>query len=250
MDLAAEYRQQFNWRTWDLVLDELPFARGQTVLDLGCGIGDQARLFASRGCSVIGLDGNTELIRAAIAAQLPNCRFVPCDLRRPAGLGIVADGIWCSFTAAYMTDLAEFLRVWAPFLRVGGWVAITEIDDMFGHEPIRSRTRELFRSFAADALAAGRYDFHMGSKLEDSLVRSGFAVSRVLTIPDQELSFQGAATPGVIDAWRRRFERMPGLRALCGSEFADLQQDFLSCLALPEHVSAARVIACIATWLG
>jgi SAM-dependent methyltransferase len=250
MSLAADYRQQFSWRSWSLIFEEVPLQRGQTVLDLGCGIGDQARELASRGCKVIGLDGNKELIDAAIPEQPLNCEFLTGDLRSAPNPGIKADGIWCSFVAAYFTDLAELLRRWSPVLSPGGWITITEIEDFFGHEPLSTRTRSLLQRFAGEALVAGRYDFHMGSKLQGCLARAGFAVSRVLTLPDRELSFQGPAVPEVVDAWRRRFHRMPRLQATCGSEFAQVQEEFLSCLSRPDHVSTAKVISCIATKIG
>ncbi|MGD0368813.1 MAG: methyltransferase domain-containing protein [Acidobacteriaceae bacterium] len=250
MSLAAEYRQQFTWRSWNLLLEELPLQPGQTVLDLGCAIGDQARELASRGCKVIGLDGNQELIDAAILDQPPNCEFLTCDLRNPPDPDIRVDGIWSSFLAAYFTNLVEFLRRWSPVLNPGGWIAITEIDDFFGHEPLSARTKSLLQAFADDALTAGRYDFHMGGKLQSSLAQAGFAVSRVLTLPDRELSFQGAALPEVVEAWRTRFQRMPRLRAICGSEFANVQEEFLSCLSRPDHVSTAKVISCTATKIG
>lgn len=220
---------------------------GQIVLDLGCGVGDQARELASRGCKVIGLDGNQELIDAAVLKQLPNCEFRMYDLRGTANLDTKVDGIWCSFVAAYFTDLTEFLSAWAHFLRDGGWIAITEIENLFGHEPLSQRTQGFFQLLCKDALAAGRYDFHMGSKLQGVLEQSGFNILRLLTLPDQELSFDGTAAPKVVDAWRRRFQRMPHLRALCGSDFASVQEEFLSCLSRPDHVSTAKVVSCIAS---
>ena len=250
MSLAAEYRQQFPWRPWNLILAEVPLQPGHTILDLGCGIGDQARELASRGCKVIGLDGNQELINAAILEQPPNCEFLAYDLRNAPNPGIRVDGIWSSFLAAYFTNLVEALRRWAPALSPGGWIAITEIDDFFGHEPLSARTKSLLQAFADDVLAAGRYDFHMGGKLENCLAQAGFAVSHVLSLPDRELSFQGAARSEVVAAWRTRFNRMPRLRAICGSEFANVEEEFLSCLSRPDHVSTAKVISCIGTKIG
>ena len=111
MSLAAEYRQQFGWRPWSLIIEELPLQPGQTILDLGCGIGDQARELASRGCKVIGLDANQELIGEAILGQPLNCEFRICDLRTVPNLSIKVDGIWCSFVAACFPDLATFARL-------------------------------------------------------------------------------------------------------------------------------------------
>lgn len=250
MRLAEEYRQQYRWRAWDSIFAELPLEPGQTVFDLGCAVGDQARALASRGCRVIGLDSNRELIDAAVAGHPPGCQFLACDLRHPPDPGVLADGLWCSFAAAYMVDLVAFLKMWGEFLRGGGWIAVTEIDDLFGHAPLSERTRSLLQGFADDARACGRYDFRMGGKLRDCLGQAGFAVTRVLTLPDQEFCFEGAAAPEVLEAWRRRLQRMPGLRRFCASAFAQVEEEFLSCLARPDHVATARVIACIATKAG
>lgn len=250
MSLAAEYRQQFQWRQWKLIFENLPLQSGQTILDLGCGIGDQARELASRGCRVTGLDGSQELIDAAVLEQTPDCQFLMCNLEKPPNFAISVDGIWCSFVAAYFTDFVCLLRRWTPLLKPGGWIAITEIEDLFGHIPLSPRTRWFLQRLADDALAADRYDFHMGSKLQGYLEQAGFSISRLLMLPDKELSFSGPATPEVVDAWRKRFQRLPHLRALCGPEFSAVQTEFLSCLSRPNHLSTAKVISCIAVKAG
>src|SRR5215471_6309652 len=104
MTLAAEYRQQFGWRSWNLIFQQLPLRWGQTVLDMGCGIGDQARELGARGCEVIGLDANEELINEATSAKPINCEFRTCDLRDLPELGIRADGIWCSFAGGILYE--------------------------------------------------------------------------------------------------------------------------------------------------
>jgi len=147
---------------------------------------------------VIGLDANEELINEATSATPINCEFRTCDLRDLSELGIRADGIWCSFAAAYFTNIPELLRQWAQFLETGGWIAITEIDDLFGHEPLSMLTRSLLQDYTDDALAGARYDFMMGGKLQEYLTQAGFAVSRLSTLPDEELSFRGPTAPGVI----------------------------------------------------
>ena len=55
MGLSEEYRQQFAWRPWNQIFETLPLASGQVILDLDCGVGDQARELAARGASVIGI---------------------------------------------------------------------------------------------------------------------------------------------------------------------------------------------------
>jgi hypothetical protein len=158
-----------------------------------------------------------------------------------------ADGVWCSFTAAYFPELSKALSAWARNVTTEAWIALTEIDDLFGHEPLSGRTKALLRAYAEDALAAGRYDFYMGRKLRDHLERSGFTVSKMVTLEDQELSFGGPARPEVVDAWRARFKRMKLLRDFCGSNIDKVEEEFLGCLTREDHRSVAKVCCCIAT---
>ena len=247
MSLSSEYKHQFVWRDWPTVFNALPSLHGQTLLDLGCGVGDLAAEFVARGARVIGVDMNEELLREARSRQLPNAEFRMDDLRMLPDFGIAADGIWSSFAAAYFTDLPTTLTAWARSLRSGGWIALTEVDDLFGHEPLSVPTKELFRAYAEDAFAAGRYDFYMGRKLRAHLEQSGFSVSKVLTLEDQELSFRGPAGPEVLDAWRARFNHMTLLRDFFGRDIEKVQEEFLNCLKRVDHTSVAKVYCCIAT---
>jgi hypothetical protein len=86
----------------------------------------------------------------------------------------------------------------------------------------------------------------MGRKLRDHAERSGFQVTRVLTMADQELAFDGPAQPGVLEAWRNRFDRMALLRGFCGQDFEQVRQAFLGCLSRADHRSLAKVYCCIA----
>lgn len=247
MDLVKEYRRQFAWRSWKPIFDVLPPLPGKTILDLGCGIGDQARELSAQGAHVIGIDSNRELIAEAMSRNLANCEFQCCDLRGLPSLGRKVDGLWCSFTAAYFTDLPALLTSWCNHLNAEGWIALTEVDDLFGHEPLSAQSSSLLRTYAQDALKAARYDFRMGRKLQQYLNQCGRLVSQVLTLPDEELSFNGPGKTEVISAWRNRFERMPLLRSFCGTDFVTLQNEFLACLARTDHFSTAKVVACIAT---
>jgi len=246
MTLSVEYKRQFGWRDWPTVFDTLPPVQGQTVLDLGCRVGDLAAEFVARGARVIGVDMNEELLSEARSRQLANAVFEKHDLRTLPDLGIATDGLWSSFTAAYFLDLRTALAAWTRNVKPGGWVALTEIDDLFGHEPLSMPTKALFTAYAEKALAAGWYDFHMGHKLRAHLERSGLAVSKALTLEDQELSFSGPARPEVVDAWPNRFNRMKPLRDFCGQEFERVQNEFLDCLVREDHRSVAKVCFCIA----
>ncbi len=247
MSLAREYRQQFAWRAWPEILAALPPVRGRTVLDLGCGVGDLAAELVARGARVIGVDANEELLREARARSLANAEFHRADLRALPELDAPADGAWCSFAAAYFPDLAATLAGWTRALAPQGWIALVEIDDFFGHEPLGAGTRARLAAYARDALAAGRYDFHMGRKLRAHVERAGLHVAREWTVEDRELAFAGPADPEVLRAWRARLERMQLLREACGAEFEALREEFLACLSRADHRSTARVVCCLAT---
>ncbi len=246
MSLSSQYKAQFEWRDWSQILNSLPAFDQPVVLDLGCGVGDLAAELVNRGGRVIGFDFNEELLHEARSRQLTRAEFRLHDLREPLGCSD-ADGIWCSFAAAYFCDLSTVLQNWAQSLKVGGWIALTEVDDMFGHVPISEHTRKILKSFAKETLSDGLYDFHMGRKLKNHVAGAGFSISQAFTVEDQELSFNGPAAAEVVQAWRDRFERMPLLRKFCGSDFLRVQDEFLGCLASADHSSVTKVHCVIAT---
>jgi len=246
MNVAENYERQRGWRSWNQIFEKLPVAPGQVILDLGCGIGDEARELAAHGANVIGIDTSQERIQVAKARSITKCDFRCGDLRNVPKQDLSVHGIWCSFTAAYFTDFPVVLKGWRQCLAPLGWVAIIEIDDLFGHEPLSARTKELLNAYAVDAMRAGRYDFRMGAKLQNYLRQSDYDVLHAMTLPDQELSFDGSAPSGVINSWRSRFERMKLLQEFCGSEFNRVRDEVLACLTRPDHFSTARVVACIA----
>ncbi len=246
MTLSDEYGRQFSWRPWSEVMALLPPLDGKTVLDLGCGIGDQAAELVERGARVIGIDTNEELLTTAQSRRIPNAEFRRGDMQTPRNVGSV-DGIWSSFAAAYVPDLAPTLAHWRQHLKPDGWVALTEVDNLFGHEPIEPATESLLEAFARDALAARRYDFHMGRKLRAHFERAGFTITDLRTHPDKELSFDGPADPGVLESWNRRLERMKTLRKFCGEMFERVRTDFLAALSHEDHRSLAKVYSCIGT---
>jgi SAM-dependent methyltransferase len=227
---------------WDL----LPSLRGQVWLDLGCGIGDQAAELVARGARVIGVDANEALLQVARSKQIESAEFRLGDITERPDVGVAADGIWSSFASAYLPDLSPVLSSWKRLLKPQGWIALTEIDDLFGHAPLDSETKSLLDGYAMQALAAERYDFHMGRKLRAHLERARYDITSELTLDDAELSFQGPADPDVVDAWRSRFERMKPLKDFCGASFERARDDFLSCLTRTDHRAAAKVCCCIA----
>jgi SAM-dependent methyltransferase len=245
MSLADEYARQFQWRGWKTALDALPPLRGQVVLDLGCGIGDLAAGLVARGASVVAADMDEMLLLRARARQLHRVEFRKVDLRGDVDWGFQADGVWCSLMAAYFVDLLPSLTSWTKNLKPGGWIAVTEIDDMFGHQPLSARTTAWLTAYYDNAFEAGRYDFRAGRKINQHLENAGFTVTQSLTIEDREFSFNGPADSGVVEAWRARFERMHLLRQFLGVDFDHVRDEFLGCLTRSDHASTAKVCSVI-----
>jgi SAM-dependent methyltransferase len=157
-----------------------------------------------------------------------------------------ADGIWCSFAAAYFPDFVPTLAHWKQHLKPGGWIALTEIDDLFGHEPVEAATRALLDEYVKSALTAGRNDLRMGRKLRAYLEDAGFDVVSAGTLVDKELSFDGPAEPDVLNGWRARLDRMKLLQELCGASYERVRDDFLAALSRADHRSLAKVYYCVA----
>lgn len=246
MSIVEDYSRQYRWRAWPTILDALPAVDGQLVLDLGSGIGDLAADLAARGARVIGLDINEEFVTFATQRRIKNAEFRVADLRTFFEPSLRVDGIWSSFTAAYFPSFRDTAASWIKHLRPGAWLALTEVDDLFAHQPVLDRTRELLSRYAQDSVEHSRYDFRMGSKIAAVLEELDLKLLHNFTVPDQELSFSGQASSEVVAAWRTRFDRMRLLRDSCGSEFEEIRDDFLNCLTLENHSCTATMRCVIA----
>lgn len=246
MHLIEEYKKQYQWRSWNTVYEQLPNLNGQTLLDLGCSIGDQAADFIERGARVIGIDSNDDLLKVARSRFPKHHRFINSDIRKLPDIKEPVDGIWCSFAVAYMIDFTPVLYSWKKHLKEGGWIALTEIDNFFGHEPLSKHAKTMLQNYARDAYTNKRYDFNMGRKLEDYVRNAGFNNCKSFTLEDKEFSFSGPASTEVISAWENRLERMKLLHGFCSSSYENVKSEFLSCLKQDTHRSLCKVFCCIA----
>jgi SAM-dependent methyltransferase len=245
-DLPAQYQQQERWRRWDEALGRVPWKTGQRVLDLGCGVGPVTARLHRLGVDAVGVDADSELLAAA-RARHPDIRFERLDVcaLTPATFGPV-DGIWASFVAAYFHDLDAVLASWAACVVPGGWLALVEVDDLLGHEPLAPALRDDVVAFYASARAAKGYDFECGRRLAGCARGAGLTVLVEESLPDDELSFDGAAAPDVLEAWRARFRRMAGPRAFLGQRWSETEAGLLAALASPAHRSTCRVVLVVA----
>jgi SAM-dependent methyltransferase len=247
--LVEQYLRQERWRRWDeaLSLSILPLERGGRVLDIGCGVGDVAARLHGRGVDVLGIDSNAELIGAA-RGRYPHVRFEEANLHDLTSerFGLF-DGLWASFVPAYLPNLASVLTEWSDcLLRRGGWLAMVEVDDLLGHEPLSTALRARVAQFYDEARSAGRYDFECGRKLASTARAVGLQVVHEGVLADDELCFGGPAPADVLAAWSARLARMGGLKAFMGDRFSEFERAFMDALRDESHRSRARVIFVVA----
>lgn len=106
----------------DSLLGELT---GQVVLSLACGQGQDARLLASRGAVVTGIDISTEMLRYASEQEALNPRgitYVHGDAQElDQFVDSSFDGVLCHMALMDIPDLSRTIQAVARVLRTEGW---------------------------------------------------------------------------------------------------------------------------------
>jgi trans-aconitate methyltransferase len=105
MYLVESYSRQYRWRRWSDVYPYLGDLSGTQVVDLGCGIGDQARDLSRLGAHVFGVDGNQDVIDHAESRGIPRARFVWGDITDIKDSELKSDGVWKPRSSALSAPL-------------------------------------------------------------------------------------------------------------------------------------------------
>lgn len=110
-----------------VVLDRLPLAGDETVLDAGCGSGRVTELLAVRlpRGRVVALDGSAAMIEAARERLAPfgeRVEYVVADLARPLRLSGPVDAILSTATFHWVPDHDALFPNLGAVLRPGGWL--------------------------------------------------------------------------------------------------------------------------------
>ena len=131
------------------LIDRAGFRAGETVADIGCGLGASTRLLRERGVAAIGVDlvvpsdagarGEAPPLVVADAARLP---FADDSL----------DGVLAECSLSLTADRARALAEWFRKLRRGGRLALSDVYRRAGGGAGRIATRE---ALCADVAAAG-----------------------------------------------------------------------------------------------
>jgi len=242
MSLVEIYSKQYPWRRWSTVYPDLGDLEATDVLDLGCGIGDQSRDLSRLGARVLGIDANQAVIDHAESRGIPHARFLCDNVTNVPNYELEFDGVWASFTAAYFPHFDVLLDVIDRVLRPGGWLAVTELDDLFGHRPLAARWVALIEQYYARSFEQGMYRFRSHDHVMEVLTKRGWLIDIDRTLEDDEFSFEGVASSAVLQGWTTRLGLMiPRFVERFGNEAAGLESAFLECLTSPEHRSESSV---------
>jgi ubiquinone/menaquinone biosynthesis C-methylase UbiE len=101
------------------------YRRGETILDLGCGTGEDALHFTSGGIKVVGFDSSTEMVLAARRRGV-DARLL--EIEQIQSLEGSYDGAISNFGALNcVQDLAKLRQPLARLIRSGGYLALCVI---------------------------------------------------------------------------------------------------------------------------
>lgn len=244
MGLLNEYEKQQLWRNWPQYLQLIPLTLSDSVVDLGCSIGEVSRHFSQRVSRVVGIDLNEEFVRFCQAKSADNESFIHSDFLAVdyPSLGQI-NGIWASYSLSYLVQPQVYLQQLHSILQPNGWIALLDISCFIsGNLSQGSRYYERVRQFELASAQNGKYDFNFGAKMQAMLQNIGFEIIHVDNdVTDAELNFSGAAPKEIIQAWSARLSRMTKLKALLDNEYTDFCSELLSNLALDSHEQRASV---------
>jgi trans-aconitate 2-methyltransferase len=154
------------------VLERLPLAGDETVLDAGCGTGRVTELLLERlpRGRVIGLDASQSMLaeaRTRLARFGDQVDFVQADLARPLPLRESVDAILSTATFHWVLDHDALFANLAAVLRPGGWL----VAQCGGAGNVATMLR-VARSIAPDFSREHR--FETAEATRDRLEASGF----------------------------------------------------------------------------
>lgn len=249
MNLFQEYEKQQNWRDWERYLQFIPMSPNDSVVDLGCSVGDVSRIFSLRVKEVLGIDINQEFIDFCESKKNSNETFICTDFLNLDKLSVKSiNGIWSSFSLSYLRNPLDLLVYANSLMDQGGWIALLDVSCFIsGNLKQDSKYYERVRRFELESYKSGIYDFNFGKKMQGLLETSGFEIVHVDNdVTDQELNFCGTATEDVIKGWSSRLNRMARLKEELGLEYADFCQELLSELGSEQHEKRSNVIFVVA----
>lgn len=244
MDLLAEYKKQQKWRGWENYLNFIPLSDMDTVIDLGCSVGDVSRTFSPRVKNVIGIDINKEFIEFCDSRKNSNEAFISSDFLSIDYLSFGGiNGIWGSFSLSYLSNPLSYLKLLNSVIKDEGWIALLDVSCFISGNLSRdSKYYDRVNKFELESYKSGVYDFNFGAKMHHLLKNAGFDIVYFDNdVTDPELNFPGAAAPEIIEVWTARLKRMNKLSNLLEEEYPDFCHELLSNLRSGTHEKCGNV---------
>jgi ubiquinone/menaquinone biosynthesis C-methylase UbiE len=181
------------------------FQPGDRILDLGCGIGDDAVHFMSRGVEVLGIEASAEMVRIARGRGV---EALSCQL---SALSSQFDGAISNFGMLNCVERLEPVADdLARLIRPGGKLAICVIGRFCLRETCRYAARLQF-SKAFRRLRPGGTLASFGVYVRYPSVRR---IERALVRDFRLEQWYGIGLCSPNETWERRLAHLPFLRAL------------------------------------
>jgi ubiquinone/menaquinone biosynthesis C-methylase UbiE len=197
------------------------FQPGQTVLDLGCGTGEDALRLMRAGMRVRAIDASGEMVRIARDRGV-DAEFLPIE-----GCGLLEesfDAVLSNFGALNcVEDLDSLHEPLARLVRPGGYMAICVMGRFCAWETawalLRGQPAKAFRRWRKSAMSSlGMRVFYSSRKGLEAAFRPSFTLVNwrgvALCVPPSYVDGLSAGTLGKLDALDRRLAHRAWLRGL------------------------------------
>ena len=141
----------------ETLIDLAGFRAGETVADVGCGLGASTRMMRRRGVAAVGVD----LVFPLAGADGEALPFVAADGARLPFADASLDGVLSECALSAMADRAQALAEWRRALRSGGRLALSDVyrraGDGGGVGRVATRTA-LLSAVAAAGFRVARFE--------------------------------------------------------------------------------------------
>ncbi|MGL5175681.1 MAG: methyltransferase domain-containing protein [Cetobacterium sp.] len=243
MTLKEEYQIQQKYRKWTNIANKLPLNNNQTILELGCGIGEFSEILSEKVHQVIAVDINSEFLEILKNKNINNINIIQNDIHDLVYIPEEIDGIFSSFTIAYFPNKMEVtLSNWVNKLKFNGWIAIIEIDNLLrGHQPLSEKTTKYLAKFEKEIKNEGVYDFEAGRNIEPILKKLGLEIILSENLDDSELTSSGALPDNICSMWENRLNRLSFNKYFSKEEINSIKIEFLSLLKNTKHINETKV---------
>jgi SAM-dependent methyltransferase len=147
-ELYAKCRPDYPAEAVDFILARCGLGPGARLVDVGCGTGISARLFARRGLEVIGIEPNADMRRQAEAEPPPPDAPAPVyrdGTAEATGLADASANAVLAAQAFHWFDAAASLREFHRILKPGGWVILLW-NERDAADPLTAAYGEVIRS--------------------------------------------------------------------------------------------------------